>query len=281
MRIALIADIHANALALEAILKEIRRRGADRILSLGDQVNLGPCPCETLELLKENDVTCLHGNHERYILSAIRGDPAYSGANFRSLHFNAQKLTPEAITFPKVLDIGCVTFCHALPEDDRFPLSEPERTLPLLQKRAADRPLHIVCGHAHNPVSYRLDNLTLDCIGSAGCMDEGVSGMTTFTMMDLQKEGFSLKPVFLPYDPAPLPAKFIQSGMADFCPIMAHIACLQMMNNFDFLMDFVTRARRLSREKQEDSVSMETWQEADRRFPWPDGISTAAFWARR
>ena len=81
MRIALISDIHANIVALEAVMKAIRRHSPDMILSLGDQVNLGPCPKETLELLRQENVTCLHGNHERYILSAMSGDPAYNGAN--------------------------------------------------------------------------------------------------------------------------------------------------------------------------------------------------------
>lgn len=43
--IALVADIHSNILALEAILKDIRRKHKpDRIISLGDQINLGPAP---------------------------------------------------------------------------------------------------------------------------------------------------------------------------------------------------------------------------------------------
>ena len=63
--IALVADIHSNILALEAILKDIRRKHKpDRIISLGDQINLGPAPRETLDLLKQENAICLHGNHE-------------------------------------------------------------------------------------------------------------------------------------------------------------------------------------------------------------------------
>ena len=75
MRIALIADIHANLPALEAVLRDIRRKHSpDRIISLGDQINLGPCPRETMALLRENGVTCLHGNHERYMLAMRAGE---------------------------------------------------------------------------------------------------------------------------------------------------------------------------------------------------------------
>ena len=46
--IALIADIHANLLAAEAVLSDIHKKHRpDRIISLGDQVNLGPAPRDT------------------------------------------------------------------------------------------------------------------------------------------------------------------------------------------------------------------------------------------
>ena len=98
--IALMADIHANLPAAEAVIADIRRKHKpDRIVSLGDQVNLGPAPCDTLRLLRAEGVTCLHGNHEGYILSVMRGEPGYAGANFASLRFNADRLTPQEITF--------------------------------------------------------------------------------------------------------------------------------------------------------------------------------------
>ena len=62
--IALIADIHANLLAAEAVLSDIHKKhGPDRIISLGDQVNLGPAPRDTLRLLRSENVTCLRSSN--------------------------------------------------------------------------------------------------------------------------------------------------------------------------------------------------------------------------
>ena len=98
--IALMADIHANLPAAEAVIADIRRKHKpDRIVSLGDQVNLGPAPCDTLRLLRAEGVTCLHGNHEGYILSVMRGESKYTGANFASLRFNADRLTRRKSPF--------------------------------------------------------------------------------------------------------------------------------------------------------------------------------------
>lgn len=278
MRIALIADVHSNILALEAVMRAAKKHHPDRILSLGDQVNLGPCPKETLSLLRAENVTCLHGNHERYILSAMAGDPGYDGANFDSLRYNASRLTAEEITFPKVLELEGVTFTHAMPEDDRFPVFDPERALPLLREKNFEQPTHIVCGHGHNPTHIRVGNVTIDSIGSVGCMDDGVPGTAPYAILTIDHGETALRPYYVAYDTRPMRRMFIESGMADFCPIMAHIICLQMMRNQDFLVEFVTRAQALSRARGERNVSLKTWQDADQAFDWPDGVGTGAFW---
>ena len=52
MRIALLADIHGNAIALEAVLASIAREdGADEYWILGDVVALGPDPVGVMEHL--------------------------------------------------------------------------------------------------------------------------------------------------------------------------------------------------------------------------------------
>ena len=201
--IALIADIHANLLAAEAVLSDIHKKHRpDRIISLGDQVNLGPAPRDTLRLLRSENVTCLHGNHEGYILSAMNNDPKYAGANFASLRFNASLLKPDEITFQKSLSYSGITFCHALPEDDRFPVFDPALALPRLQEKKYAPNTRIICGHGHNPLHYSLPNLTLDVIGSTGCMDDGVPGMALYAMLYLSPGSVTLQPCVAWYDPA-------------------------------------------------------------------------------
>lgn len=44
MRVALISDLHGNAVALRAVLKALRSERVDRIACLGDVATLGPAP---------------------------------------------------------------------------------------------------------------------------------------------------------------------------------------------------------------------------------------------
>ena len=278
MLLAVFSDVHANLPALRAVLSAVRRRNPDRILSLGDQVNLGPCPRETLKVLRENGVFCLHGNHERYIISAMDGDPAFNGVNFETLRFNAGLLSREEISFPERIDLAGVTFCHAIPGDDAFPVYDPPRALPRLRERFREGMTRIVCGHGHNPTEYALAHLWLSSVGSAGCMDDGVPGTAPYVMIELSGDSVSLRPYYAAYDVREIPALFLSSGMADFCPVMARISCLQMTRARDFLVPFVTDARRRAAEKGESGISPDTWRETDASFPWPDGKSTAEYW---
>jgi len=68
MRIALISDIHGNAVALRAVLADIDAIGVDRVACLGDIATLGPEPAATIELVAERCSTVITGNHEDFLL---------------------------------------------------------------------------------------------------------------------------------------------------------------------------------------------------------------------
>ena len=64
MQVALVSDVHSHLVALDAVLAETDRLGVDRVLCLGDIVDLGPQPTETIARLRERNVTCIQGNHD-------------------------------------------------------------------------------------------------------------------------------------------------------------------------------------------------------------------------
>jgi predicted phosphodiesterase len=71
MRYAVLADIHANALALEAVLGAVR--GVDGVLCLGDIVGVGPDPARCLDLVAEAGALCVIGDHDRTVLGEDTG----------------------------------------------------------------------------------------------------------------------------------------------------------------------------------------------------------------
>ncbi|MCX5757245.1 MAG: metallophosphoesterase family protein [Candidatus Hydrogenedentes bacterium] len=64
MRIAIIADIHANLEATVAVLREIDKRGAEMIVCLGDHAGYNAQPNEVIDLIRERGILTLMGNHD-------------------------------------------------------------------------------------------------------------------------------------------------------------------------------------------------------------------------
>lgn len=73
MRIALIADIHANLHALKAVLKDIARTGMDDLVCLGDVVGYGAHPAKCIDLLHSVRCKGVMGNHDFYVCSETSG----------------------------------------------------------------------------------------------------------------------------------------------------------------------------------------------------------------
>jgi len=66
-RIACFGGIYSNHRALQAALADVRQRGVDDIYCLGDFGGFGPSPNRSLELLRDNKVSCIQGNYDNSI----------------------------------------------------------------------------------------------------------------------------------------------------------------------------------------------------------------------
>lgn len=71
MRTAVLADIHANMAALEAVLTDIADQGVSEILCLGDSIGYGPDPGEVLAELRRLGVPSVLGNHEYAVRNPV------------------------------------------------------------------------------------------------------------------------------------------------------------------------------------------------------------------
>lgn len=71
MRLGLIADIHANAPALDAVLTALDRQGVERVLALGDLVGYHAQPHETLAALRARGIASVAGNHDQMVVGRL------------------------------------------------------------------------------------------------------------------------------------------------------------------------------------------------------------------
>src|SRR3954452_7333086 len=184
VRVAVLADIHGNLPALEAVLAEADVAAADRVVLLGDCA-LGPMPGESLDLLASlgERAVWVHGNCEREIVAAYDGE-AVPGPNGESARAAASLLQPRhrallvGLPLTVSLDVdglGPVLFCHATPRrDDEFVLVDSP--LPVWSRALAGVEEHVVVvGHTHMPFDRLVGGRRAVNPGSVG-MSYGVPG---------------------------------------------------------------------------------------------------------
>ena len=66
-KIAVISDIHGNIPALESVLQDIKLRGIERIICLGDLVGKGPHSSEAIEIIRKECEVVVMGNWDDFI----------------------------------------------------------------------------------------------------------------------------------------------------------------------------------------------------------------------
>jgi predicted phosphodiesterase len=69
MRVALISDIHGNAVALDAVLHDLHRDGITTIVCLGDSAEAGPQPRQVLQQLRALNCPTVLGNTDVQLLT--------------------------------------------------------------------------------------------------------------------------------------------------------------------------------------------------------------------
>lgn len=158
MRIALISDIHGNAVALEAVTREIDRAGVDQIVCLGDVATLGPRPGPVIEMLRELGCPCVLGNHDAFLLDPGLAE-AYTEAPeiVEAVRWCRAQLSEEQLdhlrSFMPVIelpDAGSGLLCfHGSPRshtDDLLATTTPEELDRMLGGHDA---AVMACGHTH------------------------------------------------------------------------------------------------------------------------------------
>lgn len=177
MRIAAIADIHGNHLALEAVLADIARVGVDLTVNLGDHLSSPLEAGRTADLLLANDMVSIRGNHDRWILEKT---PQEMGSSDRWAHdqlTDAHKAWLAALPATTTVEER-IFLCHGTPADDTTYWLERVldggmtlNRIDAIEALAAgiDVPL-LLCAHSHIPRSVRLaDGRMVVNPGSVGC----------------------------------------------------------------------------------------------------------------
>jgi diadenosine tetraphosphatase ApaH/serine/threonine PP2A family protein phosphatase len=120
VRVAAIADIHANLPAFEAVLAAIDASDVEEIWCLGDIVGYGADPDACADLIRDRCDLCLAGNHDLAVLGALDvsafSEAAAAAVSWTREHVGAPTLELLRELEPSGRREG-IALAHASPRD--------------------------------------------------------------------------------------------------------------------------------------------------------------------
>jgi predicted phosphodiesterase len=220
VRFAVIADVHGNRLALEAVLEDIARRGIREIVNAGDHL-FGPLdPTGTADLLMRLNLPSVAGNQDRELIELAEAAPAGS-----TLEQNRQALSPRhrdwLLAMPRCLELpGGILMFHGTPtrddvylletvhENGGVSLATPEE----IAARLGVVPQKLLlCGHTHIPRAVAHAGQLIVNPGSVGLqayaddqpvphvMETG-SPHARYAILEMCESGWRAEHIAVPYD---------------------------------------------------------------------------------
>jgi putative phosphoesterase len=169
MRVAVLADLHGNLPALEAVLAELEQEPINLIVVGGD-VASGPLPSETIELMRTlTNARFVRGNADRGVVAAYDDAPLPDWPG-PAAQWCAGQLSRAQRDFLasfedtvrlQVAGIGRVLFCHGSPRSDEEIMTVATPLARLRELLAGVDADVVVCGHTHMQFDRAVDGVRL------------------------------------------------------------------------------------------------------------------------
>jgi len=282
MRLAVLADIHANLPALEAVLADLPRHGVEGLLIAGDLI-AGPHPNESVSLLRQWPGWMILGNNEGYLLRMAAGDASAAWLTSRQwalMRWTYNHIDPESLAFLRTLpeqravqfpNLPAIRMVHGSP---RHPSEEifPDRD-PALLDLALDlvpEPV-LICAHTHLPWEAARDGRLAFNPGSVGAPLNG-DVRAQYALLTGRAGRWQVEHRAVPYDLERIQVDFQRSGLLEQCGGLARAFLQGILTARNIPMDFLHHAYRLASQAgypDDDIVPDAIYEQATLTFNWP------------
>jgi predicted phosphodiesterase len=185
VRIAVLSDVHGNAIALDACLVRLDRLAVDARMFLGDVVGYLPDEVRCLRALRAEGFECQQGNHEAMLLS---GSATTEAEAVYRLDDARRRLTGDGLraiaTWPvsRTLEGGGVRvlFVHGAPDDPLEGYVYPDSDVSRWDELPFDA---VFMGHTHRPFARRSGRVLFANTGSVG-LPRDAGSLASFAVLD-------------------------------------------------------------------------------------------------
>ena len=258
MRIAILADIHGNLPALEAVCADLRRQQPDLVFLGGDQVNRCPWSNEVMDLVADMGWPAIAGNHE-LVLAAL-GTPASRPIfeirqRFPDLWWTWDRLPPHHLAAIRSLSpertirlegAPPIRLVHGLSGNPLQGYTEQMSNEQMAETLLGVEEPVVIGAHTHQPVSRQVGRWTVYNPGSIGMPYNG-DPRAQYLLLDLVQgdgrngeNGPYWRPTFrqVAYPVELVRQGYIESGLAEVCGPLASLYIQTIETGLPWVSDF-------------------------------------------
>ncbi len=174
-RIAILADIHGNVPALEAVLADIAAQAIDEVLVGGDLVGRGPQGSEIVKRVRNLGLPAIGGNHEDYLLDLRRGDGPEGwqiAEEWAAARWMSAELSDDDVGYLASLPFSIarpgLRLVHGTPKTNRSGVGPWTQDDELAGHWGEIEESLLVCAHTHRPMIRSVEGGQVVNVGSVG-----------------------------------------------------------------------------------------------------------------
>jgi predicted phosphodiesterase len=276
VKLAVLADIHGNLAALDAVLADVDEQGVDRLVVNGDMVNRGPSNGEVLARLADTGAPLLLGNHDDLLRMWIDrdgglptewfGDPFWEGTAWCARQLQAAGWIDSLRSLPMIYreessGRPAVLIAHGSPRHyregyGRFLTDET------IDEIADEHDVDILVGsHTHIPLQ-RPHGRRL--VLNSGAVGAPFNGDPRAQYLILEWAGDAWRPSFrrVPYDRDSSLRAFVDSGYLEEGGLSARIFFDELRTARSLLTPFLGWV-----ERHDAALDEEGWRRFGLEFP--------------
>ena len=213
MKLGVISDVHANRVALGAVLDDMP--AVDEMVCVGDVVGYNPWPGECVEAVRELCSSVVRGNHDRNVDTPARyraNRMAHAGLELASERLSSEQ-KEWVRSLPRSVDVGDgrVLMVHDHPEHvDRY-VRPPDftRMRPYLDEYDA-----LLLGHTHVQHEATVDGRLVLNPGSVGQPRDG-DPRAAYAVVDTETEPMTAELHRVEYDVERVQAAIRNEGLPE------------------------------------------------------------------
>lgn len=254
IRIAVLADIHGNIPALEAVIADISKQAVDEVLVGGDLVGRGPQGSAVTRRVRELGWPSIRGNHEDYVLTFRRGEvPSdwLEADEWAASRWMAEELSEEDAEYLDSLPLSLTShlqpelrLVHGSPSGPNDGIG-PWTTDSQMESHASSvRESLLVCAHTHRPLDRTFSTGRIVNVGSVGLPFNG-DRRAQYAIFEFAKDRIDVRFRRVAYDLSAILKIYESTGFLAAGGVTAQLLKMELEQAEPFLVPFLQWAATL------------------------------------